>query len=374
MAPKRIILMYISEVSGHHRATQAVEKALKIISPDVEVLNINGFNYTNPISEKIINRLYLGVIKTAPRVWDYLYDNPLIAERISRIKDRVHKFNALKLKKLFDSFRPDAVACSQAFPCGMCAYYKKDYGASFKLIGMLTDYIPHSYWIYDSVDYYITPSEDISLHLIDRGIMPRKVKAYGIPFDPLFNEQVKKDELKRSLGLHHGSPVILIMGGGHGIGPIKEIVSSLEKSRHDLQEVVVTGINRRLFRWLSRMRPRCRKKIIPLEYVETIHQLMKISDIIITKPGGVTTAEVLAQNMPMIIIKPLPGQEAYNASYLEDKGAALRADEPGRIHELIDSLLDDPEKLRRLGIAAKHLSKPEASFDIARLLLGLPND
>lgn len=369
MASKRIILMYISEVSGHHRATLAIEKALKILEPGVEVLNLNGFNYTNPLSEKIINRLYMSVIKTAPRIWDYLYDNPLIAERISRIKDNVHKFNAAKLRKLFDTFKPDIVACSQAFPCGMCAYYKKDFGADFKLVGVLTDYIPHAYWIYDAVDYYITPSEDISLHLIDRGVPPYKVKSYGIPFDPVFNRQVSRQEVKRSLGLDAGLPVVLIMGGGHGIGPIKTIVESLEKSAYDLQEVIVTGVNKRLLRSLSRMRKRCRKKLILLEYVETIHELMKIADIIITKPGGVTTAEVLAQNMPMIIIKPIPGQEAHNAAYLEHRGAAIRADEPARIHLIIDDLLGNPDKLRTLATCAKHLSKPEASFDIARLLL-----
>ncbi len=115
MAEKRIILMYISETSGHHSATLAVEKALKSMSAEAEVLNLNAFNYTNPISEKIIHRLYMGVIKTTPRIWDYLYDNPKIVKRLNSIKDSIHKFHSPKLKKLFEGFRPHVVACAQAF-------------------------------------------------------------------------------------------------------------------------------------------------------------------------------------------------------------------------------------------------------------------
>jgi processive 1,2-diacylglycerol beta-glucosyltransferase len=144
--------MYISEISGHHSATLAIEKALKILQPNVEILNINAFNYTNPISEKVVNRLYLGIIKRTPQIWDYLYDNPTIAKKIEKMKETIHKFNSPKLKRLFDKFKPDAVVCSQAFPCGMCADYKRTYDSHIPLVAVLTDYVPHSYWIYDRVD------------------------------------------------------------------------------------------------------------------------------------------------------------------------------------------------------------------------------
>ena len=372
MTSRRVILMYISEVSGHHRATSAVEKALKILEPKTEVLNLNGFNYTNPLSEKIINRLYMSVIRSAPRIWDYLYDNPVVARKIARIKDSVHKFNSPKLKKLFDGFKPDVVACSQAFPCGMCADYKKASGSHIKLVGMLTDYIPHSYWIYDTVDYYVTPSEDISRHLINRGVPPQKVKAFGIPFDPVFTAPLDRRAAKRKLDLDPDDPVILIMGGGHGIGPMRTIVHSLERSRYFLQEIVVTGVNVKLYNALKRGIKRRRQRVLLFQYTENIHELMKAADIIVTKPGGVTTAEVLAQALPMIIIKPLPGQETHNASYLTHKGAAISVDTPAQMHLVIDDLLDNPHKIQSLCDGTRHLSKPEAGFDIARLLLELP--
>jgi len=373
MPPKRIILMYISEVSGHHSATLAIEKALKMLQPDTEVLNINAFNYTNPISEKIINRLYMGVLKRTPQIWDYLYDNPAVIKRVEKIKETIHKFNSPKLQMLFDKFEPDAVVCTQAFPCGMCADYKKTYHSNMPLVAVLTDYVPHSYWIYDMVNYYITPSQDITQRLMKKGVAPDKIMPFGIPFDPGFNEPLDKLKIAQKLKLNQNIPTILIMGGGQGLGPIKTIVKSLENVKGETQELVVTGTNKKLYNSLKRKIKKYKKKILLFGYVDNINELMAISDIIITKPGGVTCAEVLTKHLPMLIVKPIPGQEANNTHYLTEKGAAIKIDEPQDTNLVIEALLKDRDKLNRLCESAGRLSKPNASLDIARLLLKLPN-
>jgi len=371
MSAKRIILMYISEVSGHHSATLAIEKAIKILQPGAEVLNLNAFNYTNPISEKIVNHLYMGVIKRTPQIWDYLYDNPSVARNIEKIKDSVHKFNSPKLKNLFDKFKPDAVLCTQAFPCGMTADFKKTYGSDIPLFAVLTDYVPHSYWIYDNVDYYITPSEEVSQRLVKKAVAQDKIKSLGIPFDPKFNEDIHKDNLIHKLKLKLDIPNILIMGGGQGLGPIKTIIRSLEKVKREIQEIVVAGTNKKLYKSLKRRMRKYKKRILLFGYADNINELMSISDIIITKPGGVTTAEALAKNIPMVIIKPIPGQEASNTNYLIAKGVALKIDEPKEAGILIEELLAEPQKLIRMRESAQRISKPNASFDIARLVLEL---
>ena len=373
MSPKRIILMYISEVSGHHSATIAVETTLKKLQPQAEISNINAFNYTNPISEKIVNRLYLGVIKRTPQIWEYLYDNPAIVKKIENIKQSIHKFNSPKLKVLFDRFKPDAVVCTQAFPCGMVADYKKTYNSNIPLVAILTDYIPHSYWVYDTIDYYVTHSQDVSLRLIKKGVDAKKIKSLGIPFDHKFNQKLDPDKLWRKFNLDPGLPTILIMGGGQGLGPIKTIVKSLEKVRADFQEVVVTGTNRKLYKSLKRRVKKYKKKILLFRYINNINELMDISHIIITKPGGVTTSEVLAKKLPMIIVRPIPGQEASNADYLTKKGAAIKIDKAKDIISTLEGLLGNLDKLNNMREAAGRISKPNASLDIARLLLELPH-
>lgn len=368
---KRIILMYISEVSGHHSATLAIEKALKILHPGIETLNINAFNYTNPVSEKIVNRLYLAIIKRTPQIWDYLYDNPAVVKKVENIKTAIHKFNSPKLKNLFDKFKPEAIVCAQAFPCGMVADFKKTYNSNIPLVAVLTDYAPHSYWIYDIVDYYITPSDEVSARLTKKGVPPDKIKCLGIPFDPKFNEVVSRNELTRKLYLKQNLPIILIMGGGQGLGPIKTIVRSLERVKKDFQEIIVAGTNKKLYKSLKTKIKKYKKSILLLGYVDNISELMAISDVIITKPGGVTTSEALAKKIPIIIVKPIPGQEVSNTVYLTEKGAAIKVDKPKDIDSVIEALLRDPRKLNYLREACGRISKPNASLDIARFILGL---
>ncbi|MEW6101837.1 MAG: glycosyltransferase [Candidatus Omnitrophota bacterium] len=371
MAAKRIILMYITQVSGHRSAALAIEKALKMLEPAAETLNINAFNYTNPISEKIIHGIYMGIIKKTPRIWDYLYDNPAFMKRIEKLKQGLHKFNAVKLDKIFSQFKPDAVACTQAFPCGMVADYKKIYGSQIPLVAVLTDFVPHSYWIYDSINYYITPTEEISRRLIDKGVDAGKVKPFGIPFDPYFNEKKDKGEILNRLGLGSGTPKILIMGGSHGLGPMKTIIDSLDKMDFPVQQIVVTGTNKKLFNSLQKMKSRFKNKMLLYEYSHNIPELMEVSDIIITKPGGVTTAEVLAKQVPMVIINPLPGQEANNTAYLIKENAAIKVDEPKEIGRVVKDLINSPSRLEEIRKCQGLISKPDASVDIARLLLGL---
>ncbi len=371
--PKRIILMYISEISGHHSATLAIEKALKILQPDVEILNINAFNYTNPVSEKIVNRLYMAIIKRTPQIWDYLYDNPTVVKKVENIKKVIHKFNSPKLKNLFDKFRPDIIICTQAFPCGMVADFKKTFNSDIPLVAVLTDYIPHSYWIYNKVNYYITPSDEVSLRLMKKGVPSNKIRAMGIPFDPKFNEKVPRNEVIQKLNLKQGLPIILIMGGGQGLGPIKTIIRCLEKVKRDLQEIIVTGSNKKLYRSLKRKAKKYRKNILVLGYVDNISELMGISNIIITKPGGVTTSEALAKKIPIIIVKPIPGQEASNTVYLTQKEAAIKVDRPSGINLVVEDLLKDPLKLNRLREACSRIGKPNASLDIAKFLFDLLN-
>lgn len=371
MAHKRIVLMYITEVSGHHSATLAIERAIKMLEPHAEILNINAFNYTNPVSEMVVNRLYLNIIKKTPRIWDYLYDNLRVKKKIDMLKNAVHRLNSPKLKVLFDGFKPNVVACSQAFPCGMVTDFKKTYGIDIPLVAVVTDYIPHSYWIYDNIDYYVISSESAKTKLMNNGIPDRRIKSFGIPFDHKFNRGIDKPGVMRKLGLDENLPIILIMGGGQGLGPIKTIVRSLDKIKADFQEIIVTGVNNKLYKSLKGKLNDCRKKILLFGFVDNINELMAVSNLIITKPGGITTAEALASGLAMLIVQPIPGQEINNTDYLTSRGAAVKVDKPADIGRVTEELLKNRQRLTQMSKCARQISKPNASMDIARLLLDL---
>jgi processive 1,2-diacylglycerol beta-glucosyltransferase len=251
----------------------------------------------------------------------------------------------------------------------MVAGYKKTYGSSIPLVGILTDYVPHSFWLYDEVDYYVVPAPEVGERLRKKGIPARKIKPFGIPIDPKFNEPVDKGKVLQKLNLLPGIKNVLVMGGGQGLGPIKTIIDSLEKVKTGFQAVIVTGTNKKLYNSLKKRLRNYKKDVAVMGYVNNIHELMGISDIIISKPGGITTSEALAKGLPMIIIKPIPGQEENNTVYLTGKNAAIKLDDPREAGRVVEDLLSDGEILKRFGASAGAIGKPNSSADIAGFLL-----
>jgi processive 1,2-diacylglycerol beta-glucosyltransferase len=369
LSAKRVLLLYISILSGHHRAAMAVERALKFLNPDTQVFSINAFNYTNPILEKIINKAYMGIIKKTPEVWDYLYDNPKIVRKTQNIKEMIHRLNSQKMKGLIEDFMPDVVACTQAFPCGMVADYKSTFKSDTPLVGILTDFYPHSYWIYDTVDRYVVASEEARLKLIENGVADDKICVYGIPIDIGFGEIFERDKIYSSYGLNKDKKTILIMGGSGGLGPIKRIVTALDRIDIDIQIIIVTGTNLKLHSYLNRRLNRFKNKILLRGYTNNISHFMSVSDLIITKPGGLTVSEALSKSLPIVIINPIPGQESKNTQYLTQKRAAVKAKDEEELTVLIESIFHSPSKLREMKASCALLGKPDSALDIAKLIL-----
>jgi len=309
------------------------------------------------------------IIKRRPQVWSYLYDNPRIVDKSRRVRSMLNQAGSRKLERLIKRFKPDAIGCTQAYPCGVISHYKKTQGVDIPLVGILTDYAPHSYWIHEEVDAYIVPSNEIGEKLIQKGVDSEKIKCLGTPIDPSFELPLQKEKIFERLGLSQKKPVILVMGGTHGIGPGLELIRVLDSSPMQLQIIVVTGMNKKLHRKVASQRKRFDKKIVVFGFVNNVHELMEISDIIITKPGGLTTAEALAKSLPIIILHPLPGQEDLNARILTEKGMAVRADNENAAVRLCEELLNDPARIHRIKELMRQAAKPHAAADIGHYLL-----
>jgi processive 1,2-diacylglycerol beta-glucosyltransferase len=371
MGSKRILLMHISKVSGHRSASLAIEKAIKVQSPQTETSTINLFNYVHPRGEGLVNFFYMLMIQRFPFAWAYLYDNPYWVKKTERFKEVIHRFNLPKLETLFNNFHPDVVVSTQAFPCGMVADFKRIKGVNFPLVAVLTDFVPHSYWIYDTVNYYVAPSEEVKQGLIEKGINPDSIKPFGIPFDLKFNLNLNKCEVRKNLNLDENLFTILVMGGGQGLGPIKEVIRILDNFKFNLQVIVVCGMNNRIYSWVKKRLRYYKKKFLLSGYAQNVEELMSAADILITKPGGITCAEALSKGLPMLIISPIPGQEANNTSYLITRGAAIAVKRPRDLIDIVGNLYNQPDRLKELSEASLRIAKPQAARDIAQLLLDL---
>jgi processive 1,2-diacylglycerol beta-glucosyltransferase len=369
MAKKRIILMYISQNSGHHHASLAIETALRELSDAVDILNVNSFHFTNPILEQVINRAYMGVVRKTPEVWGYLYDNPKIVRRTQRLRDSIHKYNSQKMKRLIDNFDPHAVMCTQAFPCGIVADHKKTFGSSLVLAGVLTDYAPHAYWFFDNVDFYFIPSEETRQKFIANGIPEDRLKVTGIPIHPKFRRIKERSAIRERLGIPPEAPVVLIMGGSQGMGPFKEIIKIIDSSFPDVYIIAIAGENRRLYAYLHKRAQRPGGKIIALPHVDNIDELMSIASFVVSKPGGITISEALAKGCPLIMVKPIPGHEEMNASHLVKHQAAMKINHIKEMRPLVRELLSDRPTLGKMREKARECAKPESALDIARIIL-----
>ncbi len=367
---QRILLMYITVRSGHFQAAQAVEEGIHRIHPETEVLTIDAFSYLNPILARIVDRMYLSVVQNLPELWDYLYDNPQVVERSERFRQLLHRYDSPRLEALLEEFQPQAVACTQAFPCGLVADYKKEKGVSVPLYGIITDFTPHAYWVHPLVDGYVVAAEESRQWLITRRIQPERIFTLGIPIDPQFSQNAPMELIRRRLQLAPGIPTLLLMGGGQGLGPLLEAVKALDALERPLQLLVVTGTNERLYHRLITQIPRRKHSVQVFGHVEFISDLMSAASLIITKPGGLTTSEALAKGLPLLILNPLPGQEVKNAHFLVQAQVALEVNSIEELPQKVQQLLDHPEELKRLADHAKNLGRPNAAVETARLILG----
>ena len=363
---KKVLLLYITERSGHHSAALAVKSAILLKDPDCACLCVNAFKYIFPVAERVIHLVYLSVIKRVPKIWENMYDNQKLFAKSENIKNWVHNIAVKKLKRLLDDFLPDAIVCTQAFPCGIVADYKKVYLSEIPLIAVLTDFVPHSFWVYDTVDHYIVPCDKSKDLLIEKGVPKEKIQPLGIPIDPKFAQNPDKRELFANFGLQPEIPVIMIMGGGHGLGPIKDIIKELESASRQLQLIVICGINKKLYNWINKTS--FNNRILNFKFTDQIDRLMSISSLIITKPGGVTTAEALAKKLPMIICNPIPGQESRNTQILVSNKVALKLESPDQVLSEVMSMLAESDQYARADLS---FSKPNSSIHVADLILNL---
>ena len=306
MSGRRILLMHVTTAgSGHYRASRAIEQTATQLDPHATVVNVNAFEYASSFVRWAISRTYLSLIRHQPDVWEYLYDNPDVHRRVQFFRALLHRYQAAKLERLLDRVRPDVIVCTQAYPCGMVADFKKHHNLRVPIVGVLTDYAPHLYWFHDTVDLYVVPSVQVKRRFATRGVDNSRVRVMGIPIDAGFVRPTDRDATARRFGLDLRQPTLLIMGGGTGFGQIREMVSSLDILPFSCQMVVLAGTNRRLLGWLQSHR--FRHRMIPLSYTDKVADLMDVATLLVSKPGGMTSSEALAKHLPLVIANPIPG-------------------------------------------------------------------
>ena len=363
--PPRILICYLVRNSGHHAAARAIEAQIKKLNPIAETRCLDLLETTHPTWSALVQYAYMTTIRRTPELWEALYDNFWFDWLTRWIRPLIQRGNSLKLRILMDAFQPDAIVCTQAHPFAVLSAYARRQGQPIPLWGVVTDFLPHRFWHVppDERIRYVVPAETAMQRLMILGTPADRIHLFGIP--------IQADVLaarKRTVSRENGRR-ILVMGGSRGLGARYATIRQLDRAAADFTIDVVTGTNRRLRKQLLAARHKFRHPIRIRGYVKDAMALMRRASLLIGKPGGLTSAEAMASGTPMLIVRPLPGQERGNTETLVRHGAAIHLDRDRDLPAVVASLLANVALLDMMAARARALGKPDAAREIAAAVL-----
>lgn len=376
---KKIIIFYASYGGGHLNAAKSIEECIKINYPNVETELIDCMKYINKTIEKITTAAYREMAKKAPWAWGKIYADSQKGP-LAHLSSRSNKIMAIKLLKLLREKKPDLIISTHPFGSQMCSYLKRKGKIESEIATIMTDFAPHDQWLVgsDFTDYYFVAHDKMKNYLKEKNIPENKIFATGIPISSRFTKIYNRSEIFHTLGLQENKKTILLFGGGEfGLGKNKtvEIFKSFVTCNQNIQIIAIAGKNEKMKKAFTEIVQENHKEdsIKVISYTNQVPELMSISDLVVTKPGGLTTSESLASQLPMIIINPIPGQEEENAEFLENKGIGIWIKKQDNPNIIIHDLLTHPEKLEQMRQNTSILAKKHSTQEICEVLLNSNN-
>lgn len=366
---------------GHTAAAQAVSSALLERRPYAKCEVVDSYRYASNVFHRVASNGYIGIVKMLPQLYKYVYDQAERATKVSAFKTWLHHYTAVNLRQFVAELKPDVVVCTHAFPCGVMSEYKREFADAPPVVGVVTDFVVHPFWIHRNIDKYAVATAAMRQTLVSRGVLPQRVMVTGIPIDCRFARSTTKRRARQLIGVPADTTTILLMGGGLGIGPLEKALVAIDRLDHAVQTVVVVGKNKALERRLHDVAKQLHHRITIVGFIQNVYDYMRAADVLVSKPGGMTSSEALVAELPFIMLRPLPGQEERNTRYLEDRGVGIRVERSSELTGALAKLLASPALLERMRRNARGLAHPEAAATVAGVIenlydrrLALPNE
>ena len=385
----RILVLSASVGAGHVRAAEAVELALRAPGPAATVHNVDVLTLTNPLFRRLYAKTYLDMVTKAPNLAGLVYDltdqAPSITKRGDRLRILVERLNLGELMKLLrkgpdgtDDWAAtggwDLVVNAHFLPAEMISRLRRKrelghWGKNLRQVTVVTDFDAHGLWVNDPTDHYFCATEEAAISLGRWGVERSAITVTGIPIHPVFAAPKDAGACRSKHGLSPDRPVVLLLAGGFGVGPVEELYQAALRVATPVHVVVVSGKNAKLKARLEGIAVPRKHRATVLGFTREMDELMAAASVVVSKPGGLTTSEVLARAAAMAIVNPIPGQESRNSDHLLEHGAAIKAASPALLTYKLDRLLQDPSRLAQLRKNAAALGRPRAAFDIAERVL-----
>ncbi|MDQ3061661.1 MAG: glycosyltransferase [Acidobacteriota bacterium] len=365
---KKVLILSAAVGAGHLRAAEAVERAFKQSGAAEEIRNIDVLNYTNPLFRRLYGKAYIDMVNTMPEVLGWMYDSldkPWQNERRRLALDRL---NTQPLIRLLKDYQPDIAVCTHFIPAEIISWLKGKGKINFPLAIIVTDFDVHALWLSHHFERYFVALNETKVHLEKLGIPPEKITVSGIPIDPSFAEHKDKTAMREKYGLETDKLTVLVSAGGFGVGNIEYLLIALSELKTSAQVLAICGRNEELKTKLEKLSA---KKLNnqtvtfkPIGYTTAMDEYMSAADLIVGKPGGLTTSEALAKGLIFVIVNPIPGQEERNSDHLLEKGCAIKCNNLPTLAYKIDKLVNEREKFELMKANVLRFARPNASREI----------
>ena len=374
---KRVLLLSASAGAGHVRAAQALERAFAEIGEETgerrEVHHFDILNYTNKVFRHLYSKAYIDLVNKMPEVPGWFYDKLDKPWKNERRRLALDKLNTRPLVKLLRQHQPDLIVCTHFLPAEIVSWLKAKERLSSRQVIIVTDFDVHAMWLVHHYEHYFVAIEEARVYLEALGIPPEKITVSGIPIDPVFAQVKDKQAMRAKHSLAADRTTILLSAGGFGVGSVDALIAALMPLKHRAQVVAICGRNEellnRLVRQASRLKGDATVLVKPIGYTNEMDELMTASDIVLGKPGGLTTSEALAKGLVFAIVNPIPGQEERNSDHLLEAGVGIRCNNLPTLAYKLDRLLADPDRFSAMQTSARRMGRPNSAKEIVQQLI-----
>lgn len=359
----KILVIHASAGAGHFKAAEALYHGLKKSSSHEAVL-ADALDYTSPFFKNFYKKSYAFFVSRVPWLWGfffYLLDISGLQPLIRSARRLYNTVNAAPLHAFLDREDFDYILTTHFLPAEVVSALKRKKRIRAKLVTVITDFDVHKIWLTPETDIYVVASAWTQERLKALGVPPQKVCAFGIPTAEPFAGVYDMAEAKKSLGLKEDLFTVLIATGSFGIGPIERIIEALP----GFQLIVVCGHNRGLF---ERLNAKKNELVKVTGLVDNMPELMAASNVMVTKPGGLSISEALVRQLPLVFFNAIPGQETHNVRVLQEHDIGFAPEGVEGIAGILQKLKSSPDFYLSVLKKTHQLARPSAVGDIISLI------
>lgn len=364
---KKALVLSVKAGYGHHSAGQAIIEELE--KREYECVMLDTLEYVNTHLANSVSDGYLFSTKYLSEAYgkaygsldkrDEKYDSHSLVTIFSKLVSH-------KLKKFFEGYTPDVVIGTHSYACLLMTYLSEKGIIKCTTFGIVTDFTVHPFWESTEIDYYVTPDALLNRQMKKKGIPEEKILPFGIPIKEKFASKMSKSDARNVLGIKDKT-TLLVMMGSMGYGNMIENIKLIDSIEGDFQILCVCGNNKKAKKEIEENV--FEKAVYSFGFVNNVDVMMDAADCIITKPGGLTTSELLAKGLPAVILEPIPGQESRNMEFLVNNGAAVMVTETFPIDEALYELLKYPWRLEILEKSVSYLGKPDSTIKLVDFIV-----